>query len=109
MSRFVEYFTGGSASSKRFEQVWREAEKQWTVEHQGPKLGCQERGGCCERGVAWLRKECYREDWSEGKDYEECREAGIDSFPTLRFLRGISSVSGGQTFKGEQTVPAILA
>ena len=42
--------------------------------------------------VKWEQKECYGENWGEGKDHDECMKEGIHSFPTVRFFSALAEV-----------------
>ena len=43
-----------------------------------------------EDSVRWEQKECYGENWAEGKDHDECMKEGIHSFPTVRFFSNLA-------------------
>lgn len=40
--------------------------------------------------VKWEQKECYGENWGEGRDHDECMKEGIHSFPTVRFFSALA-------------------
>merc|ERR1719474_2406090 len=81
----VAYLAGDCPACLRLGPVWREA-----------------RGAA----VRWLPKECYRADWSRGRDWPACELAGVAGYPTLRLEGG----PGGQSmlYEGEITAEGLV-
>lgn len=93
--RFVEYFSVSCPHCKKLAPIWEEAKHQWTQEHDDEPLP-----------VKWTEKECYAENWTSGKDQEECGREDIQSFPSVKFYPG----GGSQAvdFTGEQSKEALV-
>lgn len=86
--RMVEFFAQSCPHCKHLEPIWKEATHKWSTDHP-------------EDAVKWEQKECYGENWGEGRDHDECMKEGIHSFPTVRFF----SKSGKKfaDFSGDRT------
>jgi len=70
--RMVEFFAQSCPHCKHLEPIWKDASHKWAEQGQD--------------SVRWEQKECYGENWAEGKDHDECMKEGIHSFPTVRFF-----------------------
>ena len=68
--RVVEYFAKSCPHCVHMEPVWQQAV---SAAMNGADPGT----------VAWAQKECYSDNWAPGPDLNVCKEAGVDSFPTI--------------------------
>ncbi|CAK9080112.1 unnamed protein product, partial [Durusdinium trenchii] len=73
--RVVEFYAKDCPHSQALEPIWKSAEKDWKAANHDAKL-------------IWQQKECYTTDWKKGKDFKECQEEGIESFPTIKYYYG---------------------
>merc|ERR1712232_253735 len=74
--------------------------RRWTLE---------ELAGASTRGaVRWRWKECYKSDYQDGKDTQECECEGVRRMPTLVF-RGGTAQKGGDVFTDDRTVNNLVA
>ena len=75
---------------KNRENSGRIYENSWTMVRDGNMIWNQLDANGPEDSVRWEQKECYGENWSEGKDHDECMKEGIHSFPTVRFFSNLA-------------------
>jgi len=98
-ARFIEYFAASCPHCQKLAPVWTDAEKRWYTPADG-EPGAPPK-------VSWIRKECYGEDWSPGKDLKECQAADVHSFPSMKFMPADPHVQPSE-YHGERTPEAII-
>lgn len=92
--RVVEYYAKSCPHCQHLEPTWKAAKQEWDSKH-----------GFWSDGVAWEQKECFGDGWAKGKDFKECRQAGVEAFPTIKFY---SPDSGVVDFHGDRTPDKLL-
>lgn len=93
--KVVEFVAKSCPHCQHLEPVWKDAQAQWAAGHE-------------RSNVAWEQKECFAEGWVPGKDNEECNNAHVGGFPTVKLYHGESSLEGGDTFRGPRTAAGLL-
>lgn len=68
--QLIEYYASACPHCKTMAPVWNLAHKQALT-------------GADANTVQWAQKECYGNGWVPGKDFNFCKEKGIEQFPTI--------------------------
>eukprot|EP00933_Yihiella_yeosuensis_P022481 TRINITY_DN17707_c0_g1_i1.p1 TRINITY_DN17707_c0_g1~~TRINITY_DN17707_c0_g1_i1.p1 ORF type:complete len:516 (-),score=123.20 TRINITY_DN17707_c0_g1_i1:618-2165(-) len=92
--RFVEYYAKDCPHCVHLAPVWKEAAHEWVREHP-------------DTTVHWQQKECFGSGWGKGSDYDECQKLGVESFPTVKFYKGLQDAAG-EEYSGERSVASMV-
>lgn len=95
-ARVVEYLSKGCPHCREFEPVWQDARKQWVASHKG------------DASLSWEQKECFNKTWGKGKDFVECWQDGIESYPTIKVYGGLGAEPSGAEYPGEPVAKSLL-
>ncbi|CAK0894218.1 unnamed protein product [Prorocentrum cordatum] len=90
----VEYYAKDCPHCVSLAPVWRDAQHAWTASHRGDGAD-----------VTWEQKECFGPGWAKGRDYAECQQQGVESFPTIKFFP--SARGHGVEYEDERSVDGI--
>jgi len=75
--KMVDYYSAACPHCKTLDPVWKDAEKKWDT-----NFAMKEDAPF----VSFEKKECYDDHWKAGKDFMECKQLGIESFPNIKLL-----------------------
>jgi len=103
--RIVGYFATGCHYCRQMMPQWMHAKESYNF-YVDPSPS----------NIQWEAKECYDQDWHHGRDYDECKSAGVQSFPTIKYIPGADGgteklYTGSRDFQGllnfaeEQSLP----
>ena len=80
LQRVVKFYAKDCPHSQALDPIWKAAERDWKAAKHDAKL-------------TWQQKECYTTGWKKGKDFKECEQEGVESFPTIKYFYGRSAWS----------------
>jgi len=101
-AKLVDYYSEACPHCKSLDPVWADAEKKWDsdfAEREDAPL------------VSFEKKECYDDHWKPGKDFTECKQLGIVSFPNIKLLTPAEDGHGfiaQSDYSGERTPEGII-
>ena len=78
LQRVVKFYAKDCPHSQALDPIWKAAERDWKAAKHDVKL-------------TWQQKECYTTGWKKGKDFKECEQEGVESFPTIKYFYGRST------------------
>lgn len=82
--KMIDYFATSCPHCQHMKPEWEAANTSWAADKTNPT------------NVEWVQKECLNEKWQPGPAIDECREAGIQGFPTVRLLHYIDGKVSGE-------------
>lgn len=101
-AKLVDYYSAACPHCKSLDPVWADTEKKWESD-----IATREDAPL----VSFEKRECYDDHWKPGKDYEECKQLGITSFPNIKLLAPAEDGHGfvAQTdYSGARTAEGII-
>eukprot|EP00931_Biecheleriopsis_adriatica_P120682 TRINITY_DN9579_c0_g1_i1.p1 TRINITY_DN9579_c0_g1~~TRINITY_DN9579_c0_g1_i1.p1 ORF type:complete len:416 (+),score=99.91 TRINITY_DN9579_c0_g1_i1:63-1310(+) len=75
VQRVVDYYSADCPHSQALAPIFKAARQDWEAGGHQVKL-------------VWEKKECYGPGWKTGKDFDECQQAEVDSYPTIKWYYG---------------------